>query len=89
MTEAMTIPQLLTPPSTARLLDLLAEAKDEHRLQVIAVHDPETGFAVFVELIAGLPVLWRMTGPLLPAQASEWFHSLAAPLADKPPMMKN
>lgn len=79
----MNLPQLLSPAGTQRLQQLLAEIT-EAEMQVLAVHDPETGFAVFVEVVAGLPVLWRVTGPVLPAQASRWFQSLAESFAANP-----
>lgn len=84
MSDTLTIPVLLGDSCTRQLMGLLAEAQGEERLQVIAVHDPETGFAAFVEVAAGVPVLWRLAGPMLPAQAQTWFQSLAESFAANP-----
>lgn len=88
MSDALSLPQLLTPAGTERLQRLLAEITAAE-MQVVAVHDPETGFAVFVEVVAGLPVLWRVTGPVLPAQASCWFQSLAESFGANPASRAN
>lgn len=60
-----------------RLVSLLNEAAADNRSQVLALHDPERGFALWVEVVSGMPVMWRITGPVLPAQAQRWFADLA------------
>ncbi|MCH2092771.1 MAG: hypothetical protein MK141_14505 [Pseudoxanthomonas sp.] len=77
----MTLPTILSAAATGRLGELLTQATADSGVPFIALHDHDTGFAVFVEMLAGAPVLWRITGPMLPAQAGLWFQSLADSLA--------
>lgn len=73
----MTLPEILSAPAHDRLVSLLNEAAADNRNQVVALHDPERGFALWVEVAGGMPILWRITGPVLPAQAQRWFADLA------------